>query len=184
MALFGTAIPYYQPIPFYLAALTALFCLGLGLFVLNRQQSIRRPGEQSCIAAIGGYGIAVIPLFLLFPAHPELALSVAAIIAFGDGSATLVGLLAGAAKLPWNRNKSWAGTSAFIFVGLPMAALIWWSASIPHVPPAIAVICAAPAVLASAFVESLPIRLNDNIFVGACAAVGVVFMHGAVMGWS
>jgi len=41
-----------------------------------------------------------------------------------------------------------------------------------------------PTVLGSAFVESLPHRLNDNVFVSCSAAAIVIAMHGLMVGWA
>lgn len=183
LALVGATIPYYEPVSPYLLVLIAILCVVVSLYAMHWQQAIRRPNERNCLAAIWGYGLSVAPLFLLFPSQPEFPLTVAGIIAFGDGSATLVGLLAQGEKLPWNLKKSWAGSGAFIAAGLPLATWIYWNASVPHVSLSVAVPCVAPAVVASAIVESLPWRVNDNFFVGASAAVVLIAMHVAVVGW-
>src|SRR4029077_11059384 len=115
-----------------------------------------RAGERNCLPAILGYGITVIPMFLLFPSQPELALTVAGILAFGDGSATLVGLLVGRKKLPWNDRKSWAGVAAFIVAALPVALYIYWGTALPHISFGIALLCVVPPVLAGALVETVP----------------------------
>jgi phytol kinase len=110
-------------------------------------------------------------------------MTVAGIVAFGDGSATVAGLLFGDRKLPWNRHKSWAGAAAFILMGLPLATSIYWFASASHPTVAVALLCVAPAVLIAAIVESLPIRVNDNIFVGVSSAVMMIAMQGFIVGW-
>jgi len=176
LALVGAWIPHQGP--FVVVVATFVICGVLATVALYGQEMIRRPNERNCLAAILGYAAAVIPLFLVFPSQPELALAVAGIIAFGDGSATLAGLLARSRRLPWNANKSWAGTAAFIAVGLPMATLIFWHGSVPHPSPELVVLCVGPAVLVSALVESLPIPGNDNLLVGASAGATIVLMHG------
>ena len=176
LALVGAWIPHQDPL--IVAAGTFVFCTALGGVAFSCQCAIRRPEEQNCHAAILGYAAAVIPLFLFFPSQPELALAVAGVIAFGDGSATLAGLLAGSRKLPWNTNKSWAGTVAFIAVGLPMTMLIYWHGSVPHPSLEQTILCAGTTVVASALVESLPFRGNDNLLVGVSAATTMIVMHG------
>ena len=76
---------------------------------LRRHSTIARHGERNLRASALGYTGSVVLMLLLFPRHVELALSVLAILAFGDGSATLGGLLIGGRPLPWNRHKTWAG---------------------------------------------------------------------------
>jgi dolichol kinase len=183
LALLAAAIPYYEPVPMLILVTAALFALGLAAFVVRHQHSICRATERSCRTAIWGYAVAVVPLFLLFPRQPELPLTVTGIIAFGDGSATLFGLLAGNRKLPWNKQKSWVGSAAFIFVAVPVAMFIYWAGSIPHPSLVQAGLCSGVAVLVAGAVESLPIRLNDNGYVGTAAAVTLIVMHGLVMGW-
>lgn len=184
LALMGACVPHEDTPAALFLAVTMLVCLGLALVAIRSQHTIRRPEERNCLAAILGYGAAVIPLFLLFPSQPELALTVAGIIAFGDGSATLVGLLTGTRKLPWNRKKSWAGTAAFVTAALPLATMIYCRGSLPHVSVGMAILCVGPTVVASALVESLPVGGNDNLYVGASAAATMIAMQGLVAGWS
>jgi len=183
LALGGAVASSLVKAPVYEAEILVLSALGLVVAALCCQHSIRRAGERNCLAAILGYSLIVIPLFLIFPSHRELAMTVAGIVAFGDGSATLVGLLFGDRKLPWNRRKSWAGVMAFVLVGVPLATSIYWFASTQHATVEAALFCVAPAVLMAAIVESLPIRFNDNVFVGISAAVTVIAMQGLIVGW-
>ncbi len=183
-ALLTLAFPRQQPLELQWLVVTVAFCVVIACVAIHFQRTIRRPGEHDCLPSILGYAVAIIPLFFLFPAFPELPLTVAAIVAFGDGSATLVGRLAGDNKLPWNAHKSWLGTMAFVLAALPLATLIYWSESTPHKPLEAALFCVGPAVLATALVESLPFRCNDNIFVGGTAALSMIAMRGIVLGWS
>jgi dolichol kinase len=168
------------PLP---AIAMAFLAVGVSVAAIYWNDSIRRPGEWHCLQSILGYSVSVIPLFAFFPSRPELALTVAGIVAFGDGCATLVGLLAGKRKLPWNADKTWAGTIAFVLAAMPLAVFIYWCGSVPHPSVVLAVFCVAPAVLAAAAVETLPMHCNDNAFVGVSAAAVVILMHGLVVGW-
>src|SRR5262245_56585045 len=51
------------------------------------------------------YPAAVLLLILAFPSRPDIAAAAWAILAFGDGAATLVGQRVPSAVLPWNREK-------------------------------------------------------------------------------
>ncbi len=184
LALAGTMVPYSEPVPIYLVTAVVLIGIGLVVGALHWSRSIRRPGEQNCLQSILGYGVSVLPLLVFFPSQVELALTVTAILAFGDGSATLVGLLAGGKKLPWNPCKTWAGALAFVAAALPTAILTYWGVSLPRVTFETTVLCVLPAVLAAAAVETIPARVNDNIFVGVSAAAMIIAMHGLVVGWS
>jgi phytol kinase len=183
LALLGAATPCPASWLVYSVSSMVILATALTLFAIYWQHAIRRTGEQNCLAAILGYAVTVIPLFLFFPSRPELALTVAGILAFGDGSASLVGMLAAGTKLPWNQRKSWAGTIAFVLVAVPTATAIYWCESIPHASFETAVFCVLPAILASAIAETLPTRFNDNLFVGASAAVALIAMQGLVVGW-
>jgi hypothetical protein len=54
----------------------------------------------------------------------------------------------------------------------------------PDVSLASAAISASAAALLAAVAESLPVRLTDNLRVGVAAAVGMIGVHVAFLGWS
>ena len=77
-------------------------------------------------------------------------------------------------RLPWNRDKSVAGTVAFVVCGgLGAVALAWWTRPAVAPLPSMTFTIAAPlaAALAAALVETIPIRLDDNVSVPAAAVV-------------
>lgn len=145
------------------------------------------------------YPIAVLLLILVFPLRLDIAAAAWGILAFGDGFATLVGRsrtegtaetaesaepdrdsassavsAVSSGRLPWNPDKSIAGTLAFIVCGGAGAvALAWWvRPSVTPLPP-MAFTIAAPLVAAvlAGLVETIPIRLDDNISVPLTAAL-------------
>jgi dolichol kinase len=118
-------------------------------------------------------------MFLAFPAQPEMGLVVTVIIAFGDGSATLGGMLVQGPSLPWNNDKSWVGFSAFLLISIPLAAVVYWGEARPGVSLSTALACVAPACLAAGVAESLPMRLNDNIRVGMTASLTIIVTQNA-----
>lgn len=143
----------------------ALPRLGPGVF---------RPGDldNPVRSGIVIYPLAVLALILCFPARLDIAATAWAILAAGDGFATLIGRRAGSRPLRWNRQKTRAGMVAFIFCGaLAGVAVAGWMNHGRGVAPVwwIVVAPCAAAVIA-AFVETSPIRLNDNISVPAAAA--------------
>jgi uncharacterized protein (TIGR00297 family) len=144
------------------------------------------------------YPLSVLLLTLAFPSRLDIAAAAWGILAFGDGFATLVGrsrteetaetaktaennsFSASSAvsavpsgRIPWNPDKSIAGTLAFIvFGGGAGVALAWWvRPAVAPMPPLIFTL-AAPLVAAvlAALVETIPIRLDDNLSVPATAA--------------
>ncbi len=119
--------------------------------------------ERGYDAGIVIYPAAVALLIIIFNWHLEIAAVAWVILAFGDGSATLIGRAMPIAPLPWNREKSLGGMLAFIFVGGIAAGI---TALLFHAPPLIAV---AIATIITAIAETLPLGLNDNITVPAVA---------------
>jgi uncharacterized protein (TIGR00297 family) len=110
------------------------------------------------------YPIAVLALVVLYPNHLHIAAAAWAIMALGDGMATVVGEALGGPPLPWNRQKTWAGFLSFIVAGTVGAYLLTrWI--VPEIPPQKTLMVCAAAALLGAALESLPIALDDNITV-------------------
>jgi uncharacterized protein (TIGR00297 family) len=135
------------------------------------------------------YPLAVLLLILSFPTRPDIAAAAWGILAFGDGTSTLAGhwwqridrrRVSLSRPLPWNREKTFAGTLAFIvFAAAGAVALaLWTRPSVVPMPPLIWAICAPiAAAIAAALVETLPVRLDDNISVPFTAAA-VLWLAG------
>jgi uncharacterized protein (TIGR00297 family) len=141
-------------------------------------RTLMRPGEAGAPWASGLaiYPASVLTLVLVFRASPDLAAAAWGILAFGDGAATLVGRTFGhvSGGWPWNPAKTYAGSAAFWAAGaLAATLLMWWTA------PAVAtlrpwwLLALAPAVaaLVATLVETLPIRLDDNVSVPLAAGL-------------
>jgi uncharacterized protein (TIGR00297 family) len=119
------------------------------------------------------YPLAVLLLVLLFPSRLDIVAAAWAILAFGDGLATLIGRATRSAHWPWSSDKTIAGTTAFVACGaLGGIALAWWMrpAIVPPPPLAYTVLAPLAAAIAAGFVETIPVRLDDNISVPATAA--------------
>lgn len=98
-------------------------------------------------------------LALAFLQDTNHALAAIAILAWGDGAATLVGKMVGnGVRLPYNREKTLAGAAAFFAFGS--------AAAYPFVG-----MIALPVTLICAFVESLDLKLDDNLLVPLTAAL-------------
>jgi len=184
-ALLLRALTWWQ------AAALAAVALAFNVVALPRVGGRRlyRPIDEARGFPIGIllYPLAVLLLILIFPSRLDIVAAAWAVLALGDGAATLAGQAkavkeAKAAKeaksaktgsLPWNREKTVAGTIAFmVFGALGGVALAWWvRPNVVPLPP-LAFTIAAPmaAAIAAAFVETLPIRLDDNVSVPAAAA--------------
>jgi dolichol kinase len=184
------AVPHRDPISPTLQGIMILLVSGLAGHVFWRYQQIEREHDRERVTAVLGYAMSVLVTLLVFPQHAELGLTVLAVLAFGDGSATLGGLMLGGPKLPWNSRKTWSGLASFLLVGIPLASLIYWgetyfnpeSLEYQRIPFSTAIWCAGVAVGFAAIAETLPTRINDNIRVGLAAALGVTTMHAMLLG--
>lgn len=136
---------------------------------LYRQADLRR----GLPVGILFYPLSVLLLVLLFPHRPDIVAAAWAIMAAGDGFATLAGRAYGHTPLPWNRAKTVEGTLAFVVAGSAAGVfLAWWVRPAVMPAPPILFTLAAPIVAAivAALVETIPVGLDDNISVPASAA--------------
>jgi len=131
----------------------------------------------STLTGIVLYPICVLALIILYRNHLHIAAAAWAIMALGDGMATVIGLRCRdnspspghwrgklAATLAWNRQKTWAGSISFVIAGTVGAyVLTRWIA--PEIPPDKTLVVCVAAGLLGAVLESLPIPLDDNITV-------------------
>jgi uncharacterized protein (TIGR00297 family) len=110
------------------------------------------------------YPISVLALIALYRDHLHIAAAAWAIMALGDGMATVIGEAAQGPALCWNRQKTWSGFISFALAGTVGAYLLtrWIAPGIP--PHKTLMVCAAASLLGAAF-ESIPIALDDNISV-------------------
>lgn len=176
-------VPHADPISPTLRLIILVFGVVISLRILLGFRLIQRQGESTGAAAVSGYVFSVLTMVLAFPQHLELGLSVLCILAFGDGSATLVGLTFRGPRLPWNRGKSWSGLFGFVVIGTLMTSWMYWgetcnpeAADVP-VSFGQAILLTFPAVTASAFAESIRSRVNDNVRVGIVAAISIALLQ-------
>jgi uncharacterized protein (TIGR00297 family) len=167
-------------------AALAAFALAFNVIVLPNigGRRLYRPVDRARGFPLGIllYPLAVLLLILIFPSRLDIAAAAWGILAFGDGAATLVGHRVGGRRWPWNPEKTVAGSAAFaVFAAAGGVVLAAWTR--PNVAPlpslwfvAIAPIAAA---IAAAAVETVPVRLDDNLSVPAAAAV--VMWLGSLM---
>jgi uncharacterized protein (TIGR00297 family) len=160
------------------AALCAVAALLFNLVALPRLggRSLYRQADAMRGFPLGIllYPLAVLLLVLLFPHRLDIAAAAWGILAVGDGVATLVGSRSRGPRLPWNPDKSWAGSLAFVVGGAAAGVfLAWWTRPAIVPLPALTFVFAAPVVaaVAAAGVESLAVRLDDNLSVPAIAAL-------------
>ncbi len=185
------------------AAGLAIAALLFNLFVLHRltRRALLRENERESGYSRGIviYPAVVLALIVVFRERMEIAAAAWGFLAVGDGMATVAGLLATGGRLPWNREKSWAGFAAFVLNGTAAAAfLIRWTqqaavdgtAAIDSVGMSFLAVggdlqetlfliaACFVAALAAAFAESLPTAIDDNILV---PLVGGGFLYAATL---
>jgi uncharacterized protein (TIGR00297 family) len=175
MAMGGFAL-LLRVLTWWQAALCALTAFLFNLLILPRLggPSLSRPADTARGYPIGIliYPLSVLVLILALPRRLDLVAAAWGIMAVGDSTATLVGRRSRGARLPWNAEKTVAGTSAFVIAGAIAAILLgWWTGSAVVPPPSAAFVVGAGLVAAifAGLVESIPVRLDDNISVPVTA---------------
>lgn len=155
--------------------------------LMRDQEGGRRLGSGVVL-----YPLSLFLLILVMPDRLDIVAAAWGILAAGDGMATLAGRHVGGPRVPWNREKSVAGSVAlFVCGGAAGAFLCWWCRP-AIVPPPYAWFSLGVPVLAAfvaAFVETIPIRANDNVTVTWSAAAvmwcaSFVSQDLAVAAWS
>lgn len=175
---FGAGALLLRWLPWVPAILLASCAVCFNIWGLHRigGQKLFRPDEHGRWRAKSGivlYPATVVGLLLVLSDRFDIIAASWGVLAFGDGMASLVGRHFPLRPLPWNRGKSLGGTIAFVVFGSlgAVALLIWCSDRV--IPPAYAwfpLVAGALGATAAAFVETIPIRLDDNVSVAATAA--------------
>ena len=184
------------------AALLALVALVFNATVLGRMMpAVVRPSDAvGHRSGVLFYPLALLALVITFRERLDIVAAAWAVMACGDGAATLVGTQVGGQRLPWNADKTWSGLIAFALAGsVGAVALSVWVA--PAIVPAPAWfftwLTPIAAALAAAFAETIPIKLDDNLTVPFVAgltlaaaaaadpvALGAEYVHvGHRIGW-
>ncbi len=174
--LFGLFALTLKWLPWWLAAVVA-GCAVLGNWlVLHKIVGTRiSRNERGWDAGIVLYPLAVLLLILIFRDDLHVAAVAWAVLAFGDGIATLVGQAIGGRRLPWNLDKSWAGSIAFVVGGfLPVWLVSWYVSDEPSLLPRAMLILLI--LIAGAVVESLPLGVDDNLTVPLGSAVAAAIL--------
>ncbi|OGY45253.1 MAG: hypothetical protein A2729_00200 [Candidatus Buchananbacteria bacterium RIFCSPHIGHO2_01_FULL_39_14] len=153
------------------AAVLLLILLFVTLFLIPRlkiKSFFYRQLEKKYSQGAVWYFLVLLILVLIFPL-PVVAASWA-ILALGDGTATIIGQNFKAKELPWNKKKSYFGSLAFIFFGV-IGAFILLKWMMPDLTNGAAFSIGLKTSLIAAVVESLPWRINDNLTVAVTSAV-------------
>jgi phytol kinase len=152
-----------------------IFGTCVGILIINITLSgIRVPGIDKLLdrferkGVIPGEGSMYYVLGVLFAlgllrSSAAAAISVILILAVGDSLATYIGRYYGKRRLPWNSEKTIEGSLGF-------AAGAMFSLLVLPIPSTIIVIILSTAI------ESLPIRLDDNITLPVASSLIYYFM--------
>jgi len=127
--------------------------------------------ERGYDAGIVLYPLAVLVLIVVFRDRLAIAGAAWAIMAFGDGFATLAGKNIRGPRLPWNEEKSWSGFLAFLAFGFLGAEFTWLF--VAGNPPLYVI---GITVALCAVAESLPLNVDDNLIVPIVAGVSFAML--------
>lgn len=159
------------------ATIVAGAAVAFNLFALPRLAgTLYRPGEvrRRLSSGIVLYPVGVLLMIVTFPDRRDIVAAAWGVLAFGDGMATLVGRHVASPRIPWNPEKSVAGSCAFVLCGGAAGALLCWWCRPVVIPPAydwFSIWMPWLAAVAAAAVETIPIGLDDNLSVPATASI-------------
>ena len=143
MGAFALLLRWLTP---WQAIVMAVAALILNSFFLHdiTKGALLRPEERASRFSRGVvlYPAILLLTFIIFRSRLELAAGIWALLAVGDGMATLTGLALRGPRLPWNPQKTWSGLAAFVVFGIAASALVirWtqragtWTLGDPLVP--------------------------------------------------
>jgi uncharacterized protein (TIGR00297 family) len=132
---------------------------GRGIWPLAPQKA-----DANAWTGITLYPVSVLLLILVYRHSLPVVGAVWAIMALGDGMASVVGEARGGPALPYNPKKTWSGFGAFVLAGTAGAyALTRWAN--PAASSVSVLVVSTAAALVGALVEGLPIGLDDNLSV-------------------
>ena len=163
MLIFAFLLPY---LTWTQAAGCALLALLFNVVVLPRlgvdlgKSPASAPGADVWTGIVI-YPLSVLALILLYRHDLQIVGATWAIMALGDGTASVTGGALHGPALPWNREKTWSGFLGFLVAGTAGAyVLLCWIP--PAIAPDVALRIAAATALVGAIVESAPVHLDDN----------------------
>lgn len=165
------------------AALFAVAALAFNRWILPRiggKKLYRRDDlQRGYPLGILLYPISVLLLVLFFPNRLYIAAAAWAIMAWGDGFASIFGRKFGRRKIPWNKDRSYAGSLAFLIFGGVSAIFftnwVWQNPSEPRIW--YVVFIPLLATFLAAIIETIPSGLNDNLSVPLSAGFFMLALH-------
>jgi phytol kinase len=166
----------------WLAALVPLLFtvqfLLIGLGVVKDEASVKamsRTGDRREI--LRGplfYGIVFIVMTILYWKDSPIGMTALMLMCGGDGLADIIGRGLKSPKLPWSKDKSWAGSAGMLLGGWVLAAFIVWvfvQAGVFAAPFTSYLLPLTIIAVAGTLIESLPVHDVDNITVTLAAVL-------------
>jgi uncharacterized protein (TIGR00297 family) len=170
MLIFAFLLPF---LTWMQAAGCAVLALLFNVFILPQLDvDLRKNPEGTGVARTEAgvwtgiiiYPLSVLALILIYRHDIYIAAAVWAVMALGDGVAGVAGAALRGPALRWNKEKTWSGFCGFVLAGsLGAYALTRWAA--PELDTETVWAASVATAVVGAFVESLPIRLDDNVSV-------------------
>ncbi len=183
MVLFCPLLRYLEWWQAAMMALLAVVFNALVLPLLKVGREITRESDPF-FSGIKFYPFAVLLAILLFPM--PVAAAAWGVLAAGDCFSNVVGRAYGRTKLPWNPGKSIAGSLAFVLTAFPVAWFLAWWTALGHPGASLeggaAASLAAAGAITGALVESLPIRIDDNLSVTLSSGLVMALLVWAYVG--
>jgi phytol kinase len=158
-------------------AITIQFAL-VGLGVIHDEAAVkamsRTGNRREILQGPLYYGIIFVILTIAYWKRSPIGIIALMLLCGGDGLADVLGRRYGSTKIPWNPNKSWAGSLGMILGSwvFPVIILaVYITMGVFHGPisaylPAITLIA-----IAGTIVETLPIKDLDNITITLIAII-------------
>jgi uncharacterized protein (TIGR00297 family) len=159
------------------ALLCALAACAFNLFLLPRfsHRVLRQSEKQAWRSGPFYYSLSVLILIAIFPYHLYFVAAAWAVMALGDGAASLAAKRSYGIRIPWNPDKSLLGSLLFVGFGTMGSVLVlYWT--LPRFPllelSPLAILTLSLVVnICCALIESAPWKLNDNLSVPLTAAL-------------
>ncbi|GLJ38589.1 hypothetical protein SUGI_0786770 [Cryptomeria japonica] len=167
----------------YLAALAPgvnIFrMIGLGSGIMKNEamvKSMSRNGDaRELLKGPLYYACTLTFITILFWRTSPIAPAAIANLCAGDGFADIAGRRLGTTKLPYNKNKSFAGSLAMLIMGFTVSVgYMFYFSSFGYYEVNLKMVFSALFVsTAATFIESLPIStdIDDNLTVSLCSAL-------------
>lgn len=170
---FAFLLPY---ISYATALILAGFAVFHALYLSPRIVRVTTRRDEKRLGFSAGkliYALSVLTLLLIFPDGPHIVAGVWALLAVGDSLSNIVGRRLGTRKLPYNSEKSLAGFLTFWLTGALAAwiLIIWNLPSQAGYSPQLLALYSAIAALLTAFSESLPSAVDDNLVISLVGAL-------------